>query len=85
MTKEFLTKLGIPEENISQILAENKKDCDGISAKFGDYEDVKTQLSAANKQIEDLGKSGADYEKLKNSVEDYKKKLEAAQKESGKA
>ena len=82
MTKEFLTKLGIPEENISQILAENKKDCDGISAKFGDYEDVKTQLSAANKQIEELGKSGADYEKLKNSVEDYKKKLEAAQKES---
>lgn len=80
MTKEFLTKLGIPEENISQILAENKKDCDGVSAKFGDYEDVKSQLSAANKQIEDFGK--LDVDGLKASVEDYKKKLEAAQKES---
>ena len=44
MTKEFLTKLGVSEEMISQILAENKKDCDGVSAKFGDYEDVKSQL-----------------------------------------
>jgi hypothetical protein len=32
MTKEFLTKLGVSEETASQILAENKKDCDGISA-----------------------------------------------------
>ena len=56
MTKEFLTKLGVSEENASQILAENKKDCDGVSAKFGDYEDVKSQLSAANKQIEEFGK-----------------------------
>lgn len=80
MTKEFLTKLGVPEETVSQILAENKKDCDGISAKFGDYEDVKSQLSAANKQIEEFGK--LDYEGLKKSAEDYKAKLEAAQKES---
>ena len=80
MTKEFLTKLGISEENASQILAENKKDCDGVSAKFGDYEDVKTQLSAANKQIEEFGK--LDYEGLKKTADDYKAKLEAAQKES---
>ena len=80
MTKEFLTKLGVPEETVSQILAENKKDCDGISAKFGDYEDVKSQLQTANKQIEEFGK--LDYEGLKKSAEDYKAKLEAAQKES---
>lgn len=80
MTKEFLTKLGISEENASQILAENKKDCDGVSAKFGDYEDVKSQLSAANKQIEEFGK--LDYEGLKKTADDYKEKLAAAQKES---
>ena len=80
MTKEFLTKLGISEENASQILAENKKDCDGVSAKFGDYEDVKSQLSAANTQIEEFGKR--DYEGLKKTADDYKEKLAAAQKES---
>ena len=80
MTKEFLTKLGVSEENAAQILAENKKDCDGVSAKFGDYEDVKSQLSAANKQIEEFGK--LDYEGLKKTADDYKEKLAAAQKES---
>ena len=78
MTKEFLTKLGVSEEMISQILAENNKDCDGVSAKFGDYEDVKSQLSAANKQIEEFGK--LDYEGLKKTADDYKEKLAAAQK-----
>ena len=80
MTKEFLTKLGVSEENAAQILAENKKDCDGVSAKFGDYEGVKSQLSAANKQIEEFGK--LDYEGLKKTADDYKEKLAAAQKES---
>ena len=35
MTKEFLTKLGVSEEMISQILAENNKDCDGSPQSSG--------------------------------------------------
>lgn len=78
MTKEFLESLGITGENadsiINQCAAEVGEESKNISAKFGDYDDLKNQLKTANERIEEFGK--LDYEGLKQSAEDYKAKYE---------
>lgn len=78
MTKEFLEALGITGENAEKIIAQAQSEITEenktVSAKFGDYEDIKAQLAAANEKIEELGK--LDYEGVKKSAEDYKAKYE---------
>lgn len=78
MTKEFLKALGITGENAEKIIAQAQSEITEenktVSAKFGDYEDIKAQLAAANEKIEELGK--LDYEGVKKSAEDYKAKYE---------
>ncbi len=78
MTKEFLEALGITGENAEKIIiqagAEIAEENKTVSSKFGDYEDIKTQLKTANEKIEELGK--LDYEGVKKSAEDYKAKYE---------
>lgn len=69
MTKEFLENLGITGENadsiISQCAAEVSEENKSVSAKFGDYEDIKNQLKTANERIEEFGK--LDYEGVRCS------------------
>ncbi len=83
MTREFLKSLGIEDKTIlDKIMDENGKDIETEKTKFGDYDSIKSQLSEANKQIEEFGK--LDYDGLKKSADDYKAKFEQAQAESKK-
>ena len=81
MKRDFLTELGISDKDvIDKIMQENGKDIESVKSKYADYDSVKEQLTAANKQIEEFGK--LDYDGLKKTAEDYKAKFEAAEKES---
>ncbi len=83
MTRDFLKSLGIEDKAIlDKIMDENGRDVEAEKAKFGDYDSIKSQLSEANKQIEEFGK--LDYDGLKKSADDYKAKFEQAQAESKK-
>ncbi len=83
MTRDFLKSLGIEDKAvIDQIMSENGKDIESEKTKFGDYDSIKSQLSEANKQIEEFGK--LDYEGLKKAADDYKAKFEQAQADSKK-
>ena len=77
MKKEELIALGLTEEQATSVFAINGKDIEATKAKFADYDDVKTQLSDANKAIEDF--KGMDIEGVKKSAEDYKAKFEQAE------
>ena len=83
MTREFLKSLGIEDKTvIDSIMDENGKDINAEKTKFGDYETLKTQLSDANKKIEEFGK--LDFEGVKAMADDYKAKFEQAQADSKK-
>lgn len=79
MKREFLKDLGIDDEAINKIMAENGKD---INAAKGDAEKVaaeleqaKTELKAANDTLEKV----KDYDNVKAEVEKYKADLKSAQ------
>ena len=40
MKRDFLKDLGIPEDKIDQIMAENGKDIESTKAKYADYDDI---------------------------------------------
>lgn len=83
MTREFLKQLGIEDKTvIDSIMDENGKDINSEKAKFGDYDSLKTQLSEANKKIEEFGK--LDFDGVKAMADDYKAKFEQAQADSKK-
>ena len=80
MTNEFLKGLGIEGDTAAQIIAQAGTEVTEAVNKYGDYDDIKGQLDAANKQIEEFGK--LDYEGVKKSADEYKEKYEASVKES---
>ncbi|MGN0553467.1 MAG: phage scaffolding protein [Oscillospiraceae bacterium] len=83
MTREFLKTLGIEDKAvIDSIMDENGKDINAEKTKFADYETLKTQLSDANKKIEEFGK--LDFDGVKAMADDYKAKFEQAQADSKK-
>ena len=82
MKREFLTGLGVAEDVIDKIMAENGKDIEATKAKYADYDALKTQLSEANGKIEEFGK--LDFDGVKKMADDYKAKFEEAQAESKK-
>ena len=83
MTREFLKQLGIEDKTvIDSIMDENGKDINAEKTKFADYETLKTQLSDANKKIEEFGK--LDFDGVKAMADDYKAKFEQAQADSKK-
>ena len=47
MKRDFLKELGIAEEAIDKIMAENGRDIEAAKAKYADYDDVKGQLETA--------------------------------------
>lgn len=79
MKTEFLKGLGLTEEQIKSIMAENGKDVEAEKEKSkattAELEGTKTQLTEANKTITDLKKSNGDNEALQTKVKDYEKTI----------
>lgn len=80
MKTEFLKELGLEQETIDKIMAENGKDVEAAKAKFSDYDDLKTQLTDANKTIE--GFKAMDIDGIKAAADDWKAKAEQAEKDA---
>lgn len=78
MKREFLKGLELSDEVINKIMEENGRDIEKEKAKFADYEDIKSQLQAANSKIESFG----DVEAIKADVEKYKAEAAAAKAET---
>jgi len=75
MKTEFLKGLGLTEEQIKSIMAENGKDIEAEKEKSKaattELEDTKTQLKTANTTITDLKKNNGDNEALQTKVKEY--------------
>lgn len=75
MKTEFLKELGLTEEQIKSVMAENGKDVEAEKEKVKnattELEGTKTQLSEANKTITDLKKNNGDNEALQTKVKEY--------------
>lgn len=85
MKREFLQnfKIGempLPKEVIDAIMEENGHDIENAKKPFADYEDIKDQLAAANKTIEDF--KGMDIDGVKKAAEEWKQKAEQAEREA---
>lgn len=77
MKTEELIALGITEDQAKSILVINGKDIEATKAKFADYDDLKTQITTANKTIQDF--KDMDIDGIKKSADDYKLKFEQAE------
>ena len=93
MKREFLKELGIADDVLDKIMAENGKDIEGlktqvekdknaISALTTERDGLKTQLAEANKQID--GFRDLDIEGVKKQADEWKAKAEQAQKDAEK-
>ncbi|HAK42835.1 MAG TPA: hypothetical protein DCM59_09220 [Clostridium sp.] len=75
MKTEFLKELGLTEEEIKSIMAENGKDVEAekekIKATTAELEGTKTQLKEANSTIIELKKNNGDNEGLQTKVKEY--------------
>ena len=69
MKRDFLEGLNLDADVIDKIMAENGKDVQREKAKYADYDDLKTQLEAANKTIEKF----KDYDATKAEIEKLQK------------
>ena len=74
MKTEVLKELGLTEDQIKSVFAENGKDIAAEQSKFADYEDIKTQLQTANDTINSFG----DVDAIKADVEKYKREAQTA-------
>lgn len=79
MKTEFLKGLGLTDEQIKSVMAENGKDVEAEKDKSKttttELEGAKTQLAEANKTITDLKKGNGDNEALQTKVKDYEKTI----------
>lgn len=75
MKTEFLKSLGLNEEQIKSIMAENGKDIEAEKEKTKavstELDSTKTQLAESNKTIADLKKNNGDNEALQAKVKEY--------------
>lgn len=73
MKTEFLKGLGLTDEQIKAVMAENGKDVNEIKAKLDDSNNAKAKLEEDLKerdtQLENLKKSAGDNEELKKQIE----------------
>jgi len=78
MKREYLKELGIEEEAINNIMAENGKDVEKakteLITKETELKTLQGQLEQANTQIESF--KGLDIEGIKKASDDYKKQYE---------
>lgn len=91
MKREFLKELGLTDEQIDRVMAENGKDIEKyksdletkekeLETKETELETLQGQLEAANKQIEDFKEM--DIEGIKQAADDYKEKYEKAKQDA---
>ena len=78
MKRDFLKNLGLTDEQIDSVMAENGKDIQYTKDKYSDYEDLKKNLESANATLEKF----KDYDQTKADVEKYKAELKKSQEES---
>lgn len=93
MKREFLKNLGLEDEAIDKIMAENGKDIEKakgdleakeaeLKAKETELETLQGQLEKANEQIEEF--KDMDIEDIKKKADEYKEKYETAKAEAEK-
>lgn len=79
MKTEFLKGLGLTDDQIKSVMAENGKDVEAEKEKSKatttELEGAKTQLAEANKTITDLKKTNGDNEALQTKVKEYEKTI----------
>lgn len=79
MKTEFLKGLGLTEEQIKSIMAENGKDIEAEKEKSKaattELEDTKTQLKTANSTITELKKNNGDNETLQKTIKDHEETI----------
>jgi hypothetical protein len=84
MNREFLKGLGLEDEAIEKIMAENGRDIEkfksDVKAKETELASTKKQLVDANKEIESFKEM--DVEAIKKAADDYKTKYEQAEKDA---
>lgn len=88
MKREFLKELGLTDEQVDKVMAENGKDIEKykslsetqantLTSKEKELDTIKAQLETANEQIEDFKEM--DIDGIKKAADDYKEKLKEAQ------
>ena len=81
MKREFLQNFeGLSKEAIDAIMDENGRDIEKERSKRADYDTIKEQLAAANRQIEEF--KGMDIDGVKKAAEEWKAKAEQAEREA---
>ena len=74
MERKFLKELGIADESIEKIMAENGKDIEGLkseqSASKNTLVHLQQQIKERDKQLETLKKTSGDKEELKKQISD---------------
>lgn len=84
MKREDLKAMGLTDEQIEKVMAENGKDVEkhktAADTAKTELDGLKAQLTEANKTID--GFKGQDIEGVKKSADEYKAKFEQAQKDS---
>lgn len=85
MKTEFLKGLGIADDVISQIMAENGKDIESTKAKFADYDTLKATVKTYETEISNLKASETDNAKLKLDLETLKQQIKDNEEAGSKA
>lgn len=81
MKREFLQNFeGLSKEAIDAIMDENGRDIERERSKRADYDTIKEQLAAANKQIEEF--KGMDIDGVRKAAEEWKAKAEQAERDA---
>lgn len=81
MKREFLQNFeGLSKEAIDAIMDENGRDIEKERSKRADYDAIKEQLAAANKQIEEF--KGMDIDGVRKTAEEWKAKAEQAERDA---
>lgn len=81
MKREFLQNFeGLSKEAIDAIMDENGRDIEKERSKRADYDTIKEQLAAANRQIEEF--KGMDIDGVKKAAEEWKAKAEQVEREA---
>lgn len=78
MKRSELKEMGLTDDVIDKIMAENGKDIEAVKKQYSDYDEVKTKLENAEKTLEGM----KDYDNVKGEIEKYKVENEKIQKEA---
>ncbi len=82
MKREFLEAMGLTKEQVDSIMNENGNDINNAKKAFADYDDIKSQLTAAQDTITTLKKDSKDVEKLQTKITEYENTITTMKTES---